>query len=62
MMILMGVDGEGAELVCIAFFYYFYLIISYKMEHTSATVSVRRDVILKEVNFVARGSVRVCIE
>ena len=42
------------------FFLLFYLIISYKMEHTSATVSVQSEVILKEVNFVARGS--MCTE
>jgi len=62
MMIFMEVGAEGAELLCIAFFCYFYLIISYKMEHTSATVSVQNDVIFKEVNFVARGSVELCIE
>jgi len=63
MMILMGVGMEGAELVYIAFFFcYFYLIISYKIKHKSATVSVQSDVVLKEVNFVARGSVQVCIK
>jgi len=43
------------------FFCYFYLI-SYKIEHPPATVSVQSEVILKEVNFVARGSVQVCTE
>jgi len=43
------------------FFCYLYLI-SYKIEHPPATVSVQSEVILKEVNFVARGSVQVCTE
>jgi len=50
------VGAEGAELVCFAFFCYFYLIISHKMEHTSATLSVQSDAIFEEVKFVVRGS------